>query len=200
MAIIGFIVLGDRTSHGGAVISADPTWTIDNQPVARVGDKASCPRCKRTVTIVTSRFQMMIDMGQAAAFDQDRTDCGALLYSRHNGHAGHDDGLGDTAATSAASPATVGAAAAEEPYSSKTAPRFEEHFVLRDSATGEPLKGWLYSVITADGRQIEGETDQQGRTQVVWTDSPEPVQITARPPARPDDDPYHFAEGSYSGL
>lgn len=200
MAIIGFIVLGDRTSHGGAVISADPTWTIDGQPVARVGDKASCPRCKRTVTIVTSRFSTMIDMGQPAAFDQDRTDCGALVYSRHNGHAGHDDGQGDTAAASAASPAAASAAAAEESYMPRRAPRFEEHFALRDSATGEPLKGWLYSVTTADGQQIEGETDQQGRTQVVWTDSPAPVQITARPPTRPGGDPYHVADGDYSGL
>lgn len=200
MAIIGFIVLGDRTSHGGAVISADPTWTIDNQPVARVGDKVSCPRCKRTSTIVTSRFPMMIDMGQPATFDQDRTDCGALLYSRHNGHAGHNDGQGDTTAASAASPAAASAVAAEESYAPRKAPRFEEHFALRDSASGEPLKGWLYSVITADGQQIEGETDQQGRTQVVWTDSPEPVQITARPPARPSDDPYHVADGDYSGL
>lgn len=200
MAIIGFIVLGDRTSHGGAVISADPTWTIDGQPVARVGDKASCPRCKRTVTIVTSRFSMMIDMGQSATFDQDRTDCGALLYSRHNGHAGHDDGLVAAAATSASSPAATSAAAAEESYMPRKAPRFEEHFALRDSATGELLKGWLYSVTTAEGQQFEGETDQQGRTQVVWTDSPEPVQIKATPPTRPSDDPYHYAEDSYSGL
>lgn len=140
---------------------------------------------------------MMIDMGQPAAFDQDRTDCGALLYSRHNGHAGHDDGSGSVSATSAASPT---AAAMEEAYVPPKAPRFEEHFVLRDSSTGEPLKGWIYSVIAADGQQIEGETDQQGRTQVVWTDSSKPVQITARPPARPSDDPYHVADGDYSGL
>lgn len=197
MAIIGFIVLGDRTSHGGAVISADPTWTIDGQPVARVGDKASCPRCKRTVTIVTSSFSTMIDMGHPAAFDQDRTDCGALLYSRHNGHAGHDDGQGSAAATSAATPAALHA---EETYTSREAPRFEEHFILRDSATGEPLKNWLYTITTVEGQQVEGETDKQGRTQVVWTTSPEPIQITAKPPDRPNDDPYHYAENSYRGL
>jgi uncharacterized Zn-binding protein involved in type VI secretion len=63
MAIIGFIVLGDRTSHGGTVISADPAWTIDEQPVARVGDKVSCPRCKRTSTIVSSRFSVVWTTG-----------------------------------------------------------------------------------------------------------------------------------------
>ena len=34
MAIIGFIVMGDRTSHGGVVMSGDPTWTVDGQPIA----------------------------------------------------------------------------------------------------------------------------------------------------------------------
>lgn len=112
-----------------------------------------------------------------------------------NGHAGHEDGLSD-AATSAAAPS----AAAEEPYVPRKAPRFEEHFVLRDSATGEPLKGWLYAITTADGQQVEGETDEQGRTQVVWTDSAEPVHVTATSPGTQSDDPYHYGENSYPGL
>jgi uncharacterized Zn-binding protein involved in type VI secretion len=92
MSIIGFIVIGDRTSHGGEVISGDPTWTIDGIPVARVGDKVSCPRCERVSTIISSRFPALTDNGVPVAYDQDRTeDCGAVLYSRHNGHAGWDD-------------------------------------------------------------------------------------------------------------
>lgn len=43
MSIVGFIVVGDRTSHGGVVVSGDITCTIDGQPVARVGDKVFCP-------------------------------------------------------------------------------------------------------------------------------------------------------------
>ena len=89
MSIIGFIVLGDRTSHGGVVISGDPTWTIDGQPVARQGDKVTCPRCKRVSTIVSSRFPTVIDLGKPMAYDQDMTDCGAVIYSRHNNHAGY---------------------------------------------------------------------------------------------------------------
>lgn len=60
--------------------------------------------------------------------------------------------------------------------------------------------GWQYTVITAEGQQIEGETDAQGRTEVVWTDSPAPVQVKAEPLRRKDDDPYHYGTNAYEGL
>lgn len=63
MAIIGFIVMGDRTSHGGVVMSGDPTWTVDGQPIARIGDKVSCPRCKRVAAIISNRFPTIMDNG-----------------------------------------------------------------------------------------------------------------------------------------
>lgn len=196
MSIIGFIVLGDRTSHGGVVVSGDPTWTIDGQPVARVGDKVSCPRCKRTSTIVSSRFRTVIDLGKPAAFDQDTTDCGALLYSRHNNHAGWSDDSGEQSDTGnsdvnsdqAAPTGSVGV------YSPKKAPRFQEHFILRSSETGELLIGVPYTIKTGDGQVIEGETDSDGRTSVVWTDSPLPVEVLAHPKPVDGDDPYHFIE------
>lgn len=129
MAIIGFVVIGDRTSHGGVVISGDPTWTVDGQPVARYGDKVTCPRCKRISTIVSSRFPTVIDHGKPMAYDQDVTDCGAVIYSRHNNHAGWgEEGRDDEAAVT-----PIG------DYVPKKAPRFQEHFVLRNNETGEPL-------------------------------------------------------------
>ena len=39
------IRLGDPTDHGGAVVSVSATHhTVDGIPVARVGDRCSCPR------------------------------------------------------------------------------------------------------------------------------------------------------------
>jgi uncharacterized Zn-binding protein involved in type VI secretion len=91
MSIVGFIVIGDRTSHGGTVISGDPVWTIDGQPVARIGDQVTCPRCKRTSTITYSLYPSVLTNGKPTAYDQAVTDCGAIVYSRHNGHAGWSD-------------------------------------------------------------------------------------------------------------
>jgi hypothetical protein len=56
MSIVGLIVVGDATSHGGVVVTGDPTWTVDGIPVARVGDTVFCPLCQRTTVIVSSRF------------------------------------------------------------------------------------------------------------------------------------------------
>jgi uncharacterized Zn-binding protein involved in type VI secretion len=189
MAIVGFIVIGDRTSHGGAVVSGDPAWTIDGQPIARVGDTVTCPRCKRKTTIVSSRFPTVIDLGRPVAYDQDITDCGAILYSRHNNHAGWGKIGDDEAAT---------APIAED--APKRAPCFREHFVLHNNKTGEPLAGVPYTIKTGDGTSIEGETDVHGRTDVVWTDSPLPVEVVAHPRAADDADPYHYAELNYKGL
>ena len=38
MAIVGFIVKGDRTSHGGQVVECTSRRSIDGLLVARVGD------------------------------------------------------------------------------------------------------------------------------------------------------------------
>lgn len=182
MSIVGFIVLGDRTSHGGVVVSGDPAWKIDGQPIARVGDKVTCPRCKKETTIVSSRFPAVTDGGKAVAYDQDVTDCGAVLYSRHNNHAGWGSkGANDPAST-------------VNPNLPREAPSFQEHFVLRNNKTGETLAGVPYTIKTGDGKVFEGTTDAEGRTDVVWTNSPLPVEVVAHPKPAGGDDPYHYAE------
>jgi len=142
---------------------------------------------------------MVIDLGKPAAFDQDVTDCGALLYSRHNNHSGcsevTDDG-GQTINT----PTNEGNDAAEN-YVAKKPPRFQEHFILRNNETGEPLAGVPYTIQTGDGMSITGETDSQGRTGVVWTDSPKPIEVIAHPRSEANIDPYHYDDNiDYGGL
>lgn len=101
--------MGDRTSHRGTVVSGDMTFTIDGQPVARIGDKVFCPRCSKTTVIVTSRFPTVSAFGQNVAYDQDSTTCGALLNSRHNGHAGWEAEGSDVASgSSSAAGASAG--------------------------------------------------------------------------------------------
>lgn len=191
MSIIGFIVVGDRTSHGGLVISGDITFTIDGQPVARVGDKVFCPRCKMTTTIVTSRFPSIFDLGQTMAYDRDSTSCGAMLYSRHNNHAGWDDvgtaGEADSVAESAMQPLLAGEHQKNEPL------RFREHFILHDDE-GKVSANVPYSVTTGEGNTFEGETDAEGRTDVIWTNSPDAVDFTVLPKKDEAADPYHYEE------
>lgn len=39
----GLVLLGDKTSHGGKVISASSNITVDGKKAALVGDMVSCP-------------------------------------------------------------------------------------------------------------------------------------------------------------
>jgi uncharacterized Zn-binding protein involved in type VI secretion len=75
-----FIVLGDKTDHGGTVISASPFSDIGGKGMARTGDKVTCPRCKGVFSIVTGQLDMIVD-GQPAAVHGDKTSCGATLLA-----------------------------------------------------------------------------------------------------------------------
>ena len=191
MAIIGFIVLGDRTSHGGQVIQCTSHRSINGLAVARVGDLVWCPRCNRETRIVTSRFPQVTDNGVPSAYDQDTTDCGAVLYSRHNDHAG----FGSTDAPAPVTPAPAQAARRyDEPADD------QEHFALRDTATSAPATSVKYTVESADGRVTDGETDADGLTGVVWTEHPADTKLIVESTGEVDDDPYHFPEPSAEDI
>lgn len=76
------IVVGDKTSHGGVVISGAPSSDIDGKPIARVGDKVTCPQRGHgaTTVIATGDPSCQIE-GQAVARHGDITACGATLIS-----------------------------------------------------------------------------------------------------------------------
>lgn len=76
-----FIVLGDKTDHGGTVISASGTTTAGGKGIACVGDRVICPRSGHgETTIVTGDSTVIID-GRAVARHGDKTSCGATLLS-----------------------------------------------------------------------------------------------------------------------
>jgi uncharacterized Zn-binding protein involved in type VI secretion len=75
-----FILLGDKTSHGGTVVSAQSMKTIDGIAVATVGDKVECPKCKGTFEIMQGAEDARI-MGRQLAREGDKTSCGATLVS-----------------------------------------------------------------------------------------------------------------------
>lgn len=77
-----FIVVGDKTSHGGVVLKGSSVTLIDGKPVACVGDTVTCPRKGHggTTTIATGSSSMVID-GRMVARHGDLTACGAALLS-----------------------------------------------------------------------------------------------------------------------
>lgn len=81
-----FIVVGDKTDHGGTVISGAPTSITGGKPVARIGDEVTCPRSEcvargmGTNRIVSGDPTVMVD-GQPVARHGDKTECGATLIA-----------------------------------------------------------------------------------------------------------------------
>ena len=76
-----FIVIGDKTTHGGIVISADMTSDINGKCMARVNDMTVCPKCKGTFPITSGAEDMKDGAGNGYARHMDSTACGAKLIS-----------------------------------------------------------------------------------------------------------------------
>ena len=77
-----FILIGDKTDHGGIVIEGAPYSDVDGKRLARVGDKVTCPLKGHggTTVIVSGDPNMLID-GKAAARHGDKCACGATLIA-----------------------------------------------------------------------------------------------------------------------
>ncbi|MDX6841608.1 PAAR domain-containing protein [Hafnia paralvei] len=77
------IVLGDKTNHGGTVVTADAGFTQDGIAVAGHGDMVVCPILGHTPsTIIASGCGFTLN-GKQAAHDGDQTSCGAKLIASH---------------------------------------------------------------------------------------------------------------------
>lgn len=76
------IRLGDPTSHGGKVVEVQAKhYTIDGIPVARVGDRCSCPRAGHDdCTIAEGNPHHLVD-GVPVAYEGHKTSCGASLQA-----------------------------------------------------------------------------------------------------------------------
>ncbi|WP_084087662.1 PAAR domain-containing protein [Aerolutibacter daejeonensis] len=170
-----FIVLGDKTDHGGTVVAVSSQTFIDGKPVARLGDKVVCPQCKGTFPVAAGDPTLIID-GQPVARHGDKTACGATLLS------GQARVFVDAGGSS---PSSVrgGSGATGSPGLLRTAPtvapdgEYDEAFVLQSELTGVPLANRRYRIIREGGSIETGVTDDNGRTHVVRTERPERVDV-----------------------
>lgn len=77
----GVIRLGDPTSHGGKVISANARSKVLGITVARVGDACVCPIPGHSVCVIVEGHPTIKVDGIAVAFEGHKTSCGASLIS-----------------------------------------------------------------------------------------------------------------------
>lgn len=101
-----FIVLGDKTNHGGTVVGAwgadcpETKWKIDGRPVACVGDPVICPQCKGVHRIIQGADDPPVWFGgRQVATEKCAVSDGSFLMSIQQFNATHgDEGDGVSAA------------------------------------------------------------------------------------------------------
>ena len=73
--------LGDKSSHGGTIISSASRTYINGKLVARKGDLHSCPIKGHGVTPITSGSATVTIEGSPVARIGDSVGCGAVITS-----------------------------------------------------------------------------------------------------------------------
>lgn len=74
--------LGDKSSHGGTIITASSMHTVDGKPIARIGDLHACPIRGHGITpIVSSPASAHLVEGKGMAVVGATTGCGATIVT-----------------------------------------------------------------------------------------------------------------------
>lgn len=172
-----FIVLGDRTDHGGVVVGAAGTTDTHGKRIARVGDQVTCPKKGHggTTVIVSGDPTMIID-GQPAARHGDKCACGATLIAGQVVSTTAEGGASDPAAASAEQAAKASAAgfAAVQPEVRVT---YDEKTKLEVSGDTAVLVGLPWFVKTLSGKTYSGRLDDSGELLRIVTDSEEDYEV-----------------------
>ncbi len=176
-----FIVQGDKTSHGGTVLTGTPFSDCDGKPIARMGDLVACPKCKGVFPITQGDRSNIID-GAPVAYHGGTVACGATLISSQIRTLTEPS---SEAATGADSAATEGfgavsedmAAAYEDRPLGGNAPRFQGRFRLVNIEDEQPISGQPVRIRSTQGQYLTGTTDADGYTQWVERDAAEALSF-----------------------
>lgn len=77
----GLVLLGDKTTHGGEVISASSAFTVNGKKVALVGDMISCPLPGHGKNAIIEGYSQRKYQGRPVAVDGCQCQCGCKLIS-----------------------------------------------------------------------------------------------------------------------
>lgn len=77
----GFVLLGDKTTHGGEVISASSTMIANDKTVALIGDKVSCPIPGHGINAIIEGSSEWSSDGKAIVVDGCHCECGCQVIS-----------------------------------------------------------------------------------------------------------------------
>lgn len=164
-----FIVVGDKTSHGGTVCGAAATTSTGGRQIARVGDPVSCPKDGHGTEVIITGDSTIIIEGKPVARHGDKTSCGATLISSQSATViSNDSGTtaGQAASTAAqvVSPPAAGVSAVGEAFAGED-PATDEHEADDDTT-------WQYvGIVVGYGKPASVTIPGPGRVKVVAMDA-----------------------------
>lgn len=79
--MLAIVRIGDKTTHGGAVLTGSCTMKFGGIGVARKGDKVSCPKEVHGPTTIVEGNPDYLDQGVPVAFHGHKCGCGCTLIS-----------------------------------------------------------------------------------------------------------------------
>lgn len=172
------IRLGDSTSHHGTVIEGSQSDICMGKPIAFIGHKVHCPKCRGDFPIIegvpTTTFY-----GKGVALAGMKTSCGAVLIASQFtdtvdwGVGGNSKAASSTAITQpewaykngeSAKPASTQVVSNTSAATDSASTPFDIDFLVTDIHTGQPAIDWPYTILLASGQQLEGRTSSAGRT------------------------------------
>jgi len=77
--------LGDKTTHGGVVVTASPIHTLRGIGIARVGDMVACPLPGHGTNPIVEGCPVFTIGGRSVALHGHKTACGCSLIASLTG-------------------------------------------------------------------------------------------------------------------
>lgn len=170
-----FIVLGDRTDHGGVVIEASMMSDTHGKGIARVGDQVTCPIPGHGATVIVSGDPTMIIDGKPAARHGDKCACGATLISGQVvstvGGGGGGGGGNSQPATSAQHTKATATGVYAQPVDSHGDDEVIEQFYSLLDDQGHPIRGYRYDLFENGSVTVQSGDFSNGHTPTIQGDT-----------------------------
>lgn len=160
------IRVGDPTSHDGRVVEGSMTDICHGKPIAFIGHKVHCPKCKGTYPIVegvlTTNFY-----GKGVAVAGMKTSCGATLIATQFTDTVEWSSGAPSAATKAPSSLVASVAGGQTTQQSD---RDDSPFDEQSQLPSQVSEGLPFLIVAPDGQQFSGNVDAGGKLPRVVTD------------------------------
>ncbi len=170
MNIVGWVRKGDQAACGGTVAEGEPTFTHEGLAFTFQGAKMSC---QKSCVIVEGFSGSVLSNSRCRVLHGMKTAAGCPLLSTLNGRDGIGQAFGEA-------PPVRFVRDELGKWTGKSNEGYDQHFLLRDQQTGEPLPHRHYR-LSFNGKTVEGETDVEGKTAKVAADDPSEVSIEIMP-------------------